>query len=265
MFKKKQDLNATQEIKIPKSKYDYRDGFDYLPDTSNAKKEDTPANTKNINFNKRALMSIFICLISIFVVIVVAYFVILFTPLNEKTQNVSTTSQKLEYTTSLNTQASTSKIQSTTSSDTQTFTQNTTTSISPTTTEQEITETPTTTEETTIIQTDPTTIIQEPVTEVTQEPTIINKSMQVSDISVQKTESSLFISTISGNFSGYLPEELVEYLTVTTTYGIPKITSYYFSDSSTLTVISNLEECSGQLHICLDNFNFYQDMSSFQY
>lgn len=262
MRKERPDLENTQEINIPKSKYDYGDDFDSSYQEKSFREKNSYMSLFKKKFDKRKILIISICSVFILILILVICYVIFSTNQNQNTESISTTSKKVEYT-----QNSTNFTKETKTDE---IIENTyITTLSPettveSTTQPEITTIPITTiEETTIFETEPTTILEETTTESNESTTTIQKFIHVSDILVVKIDDSLFIPKITGTFTGYSPEEILEKVTVTTSSGTPQVSQPYLNDSNSFTFNLNLDGCEGELHINLDTFNFYQDISSF--
>ena len=262
MKKNRPDLENTQEIKIPKSTYDYGDGFNSSYEENSSKEKNSASISFLKKIDKRKILIISVCSIAILVITVVICCIIVSISGNQNTENISTTSKKVEYT-----QNSTNFTKETQnydiSEDTDITTISTETTAEPTTEPETTTVPNTTVEETTIAETEITTILEEITTENEEITTQTKKSMQVHDIIVAKIDDSLFVPKITGTFNGYSPEELLKKVTVTTSSGTPKVSHPYFNDSNSFTFNLNLEGCEGEIHIHLDTFDFYQDMSSF--
>lgn len=261
MKKSRPDLENTQEIKIPKSKNDYGDGFNrYHEYKKNTKRKKN--NFKQIIQNNRNVLIILIPLILILLIVIISCCI------SFSTNNDSTIQKNLitsDYIETSNIVYSSKQIKNTdfvvTPTEIITVEENTTENV---TTINPNTSMPISTiEETTIVETNPTTILEEPTTEINENTTTIEKHIQVSDILVAKVDNSLFVPKITGTFTGYSPEEILEKVTVTTTTGTPQISHPNLNNEKSFTFNLNLDGCEGELHIHLDSFDFYQDISSF--
>lgn len=259
MQKKRPDKEDTQEIKLPKSRDDYGDNFE-----NSCKFEDNVRNqTKSSKIKKMDKKNLIILISSIITVLIIVIIIICIA--------ISISSSKQS------TQSTTPTISSTAKSPT--TVPNTTSSY------LEETEIPTTiTEESTAKETDePTTDISTtaPVvttqeetdaieettvtneTSITEEDTYTEKTLSVSDILVLKTDDGLFIPKITGSFIGYTPDELLNEVTVITSSGTPELSLPHLENDNSFTFNMNLKDCNGELHIHIDSYDFYQDISSF--
>lgn len=259
MQKKRPDKEDTQEIKLPKSRDDYGDNFE-----NSCKFEDNVKNqTQSSKIKKMTKKNLIILISSIIAVLIIVIIIICIT--------ISNSSSKQSTQSTTPTISSAAKAPPTVPNTTSTY--------------LEETEIPTTiTEESTAKETDePTTAISttEPVattqeeTAVTEETIVTNetsitkgdiyteKTLSVSDILVLKTDDGLFIPKITGSFIGYTPDELLNEVTVTTSSGTPELSLPHLENGNSFTFNMNLKDCNGELHIHIDSYDFYQDISSF--
>lgn len=262
MQKRRPDKEDTQEIKLPKSRDDYGDNFN--SPCSNV--EDKTKNCFKITkTDKKKLIILISSIITIFVIIIIIITVAVGISNSSLEQNFQSTTTTL---TNITQKTPTNVPNTTTISNYSKETQMYNTIAEESTSKE--TKEPTTA----IPTTEPITTVQEE-TNITEEPSIttepteteeetsVEKSISVSDILVFKTDDGIFVPKISGSFIGYSPEELLNEVTVTTSSGTPTLSYPHIENSNSFTFNLNLEDCTGELHIHIDTYDFYQSIDSF--
>lgn len=246
-IRKNTDKEVTQEIILPKSYY----GDDFENSQINK------SNKVSITKNQILITTITLCT-TIFIILIITI-VSTFT-LDVKVQN------ETKQTTVVTNIPSTIPNISSNNEYVPTTKPNTTIEVStvlPTTQETTISES---TEQITTnqIQTEP---IEETTIEKTEESNsqdfTQDKYLSVLDISVSKSNNNMLIAKITGNFTGYSSEELLNKVNVLTSTGTPYISLPNIENNNYFTFNLNLDECTGELHINLDTYNFYQSIESF--
>lgn len=259
MQKRRPDKEDTQEIKLPKSRNDYGDNFE----SSCINEEDKTKNCFKITkMDKKNL----IILISSFIAILIIVIIIVTVALGVSNSSLEQSSQSTTLPTN-NTKIAPTTIPTTVPNYTEE------TEIYTTITEESTSKE--TKESTTVISsTEPITTVQEE-TNITEEPSVteepteteeetsVEKYISVSDILVFKTDNGIFVSKITGSFVGYTPDELLNEVTVTTSSGTPTLSYPLLENTNSFTFNINLEDCTGELHIHVDSYDFYQNIDSF--
>lgn len=256
MKKTNSNLEDTQELKLPNSDKKYGDDFEY--DCSTEK-----------NFKLKNLDKLQVILVSLIAIIVIIILCIIFFKITSSTNTTTKFKNVTSATNSLETQPQSNSLVTEPSITTEKLLENITEVETEMETETETEKTNVPTEGTT------TPLITEPCTDepsnnpidstsITEPNSVdIQKNISVSDISVTRLNITTFTAIISGEFIGYSEEELLAIITVNTTTGTPQVERPYFSDSNSFTLNLNLEDCEGELHIHIDNYDFYQSISSF--
>lgn len=256
---KKPDKTATQEIHLPQSKTDYGDNFDESPlrnDTKRKKgKQGIPFYKK---ISKKQLIIISSCVLVVIIVIGIVFVSLSSSKVEKKEETkisslISTSKEEKKYTTSINNEYYNEDTQPkylyTEESTTQAPSTEIVTTMQPTT---QVTET-----SKQIETTDYPTVSFE-----TEETTYIEKTLSVDDISLIKTDDNLFICTANGTFDGYSDEELLNFVSISSTFGAPIISSPSLNGSTFSFYISLSDECDGELCIHFGNYDYYQPISS---
>lgn len=260
---KKPDKTATQEIHLPQSKTDYGDNFDESPlrnDTKRKKgKQGIPFYKK---ISKKQLIIISSCVLVVIIVIVIVIAIVFVSLSSSKVEKkeetkisslISTSKEEKKYTTSINNKYYNEDTQPkylyTEESTTQAPSTEIATTIQPTT---QVTET-----SKQIETTDSSTVSFE-----TEATTYTEKILSVDDISLIKTDDNLIICTVNGIFDGYSDEELLNFVSISSTFGTPIISSPSLNGSTFSFYISLSDECDGELCIHFGNYDYYQPISS---
>lgn len=97
----------------------------------------------------------------------------------------------------------------------------------------------------------------------TEQQTSPVKILNVEDITLSIKENSIYIVTVKGNFDGYAEDELMAQTKIEINSGnISTYSPILSNDASTFNFNINLENCYGELHINIGNYDFYQTISN---
>ena len=253
MSRKNPDKEDTQEIKLPKSRTDYGDNFEkasYIEESIKRKKH-----PRKLFFGKLTKREI-ITITSIIGVIIIVVITIAIAFSNQPTKQDLPTS----ISSTINSSNTTTNSLTTTSSNVYINETKEQTTVIETT---EPTTVPTTTFSETIIEKTDNKNNSTENNQETEAVTSIEKYLSVSDILVLTTDDGLFIPKITGTFNGYSPDELLDKVTVTVSSGEPSFSVPHIEGNTSFTFNLNLDGCKGELHIHLDNYDFYQSIDSF--
>lgn len=248
------DNANTQEIKLPKFNNDYGDNFDgeKFPTNNTSKIDKRNQFYKKLQNNQFAIISS--CALVAIIIIGTVVVSLSSSKLEKKEEttissSIFTSKEEKKHTTPINNEYSNKDNQPkhfyTEESTTQAPSTAIDTTMQPTT---QVTEIETTNSPTVSFEVEATTYIE--------------KTLSVDDISLIKTDDNLFICTANGTFDGYSDEELLSFVSISTTFGSPIISSPSLNGSNFSFYINLSNECDGELCIHIGNYDYYQTIKS---